>query len=397
VAHVAEDPDTHSRTVALLRAEAAAWRDAVDSREAMLATMPEAIALFEDGAPARLLYANGAARRLFGDDLAHAGDLEPAELRNGVRRVARGDRRTELTFESGGRTFEVVVTETAPPRSALVVARDVTAARLTEQLRRNFVANASHELKTPVASILGLASALERAVGDDDATRRFVAMVGREAERLASLVSDLLDLSRLEGDAGPLEPVRLDQLVAERCEKLRPDAEAAEVRLRVSCASDLRIMGRASDLGGMVDNLLSNAIRYTPPGGEIEVRLERDAGSAVVTVADSGIGIPPADIDRVFERFYRVDPARDRETGGTGLGLAIVRHVAEVHGGDVQVASAIGEGSRFMVRIPVMADRSGGNVHVSVRRNSPPVHGPRASSPPMTSELEGVRVPVRGT
>ena len=337
-----------------LLAELAAWQEAVASREAMLATMQEGIVLFAESGDGSVRYANAAAAGLLGRSFQHLDQVEPAALREAVRRVQDGAGHSELTFEALGRSIEAVVTETGAPRSALLVARDVTAARQTEQLRRNFVANASHELKTPVASILGLASALDRAAGDAEATRRFVAMLGREAERLSALVSDLLDLSRLENDAGPLEPVRLDQTLLDLCDKLRPDAERARIRLFADVAQPLLVMGRTPDLSQMVHNLLANAIRYTPEGGQVRVSLGREHATAVVTVADTGIGIPASDLDRVFERFYRVDVARDRETGGTGLGLAIVRHVAETHGGEVRVNSRVGEGSTFTVRLPLL-------------------------------------------
>jgi signal transduction histidine kinase len=335
-----------------LAAELEAW-NAVATCEAMLATMQEGIVLFDGSGDGAVRYANPAASSLLGGRLQHADDLEPSRLRDAVRAAQRGASRSEVTFEAFGRAIEAVVTETGPPRSVLLVARDITTARQTEQLRRNFVANASHELKTPVASILGLTSALERAAEDPEATRRFVGMLGHEAERLSLLVSDLLDLSRLESDAGPLEPVRLDQAVLEQCEKLRGDADAGGIALHIDGVTELPVMGRASDLGQMAHNLLANAVRYTPPGGEVRVSLARDGDTALVRVEDTGIGIPAADIDRVFERFYRVDVARDRETGGTGLGLAIVRHVAETHGGQVSVVSEVGSGSVFSVRVPL--------------------------------------------
>jgi len=338
----------------MLEQELAARKDAVASREAMLATMHEGIVLFAESGDGSVRYANSAAAGLLGQCFTHLDEVKPAELRAAVREVQAGAARSEVTFEAFGRSIEVVVTETGTPRSVLLVARDVTAARQTEQLRRNFVANASHELKTPVASILGLASALERASGDPAATRSFVSMLGREAERLSALVSDLLDLSRLENDAGALAQVRLDQLVLAQVEKVRPEVEQGGVRLRVEPPAAALVMGRESDLNQMMYNLLANAIRYTPAGGRIRVSVGRRHRIAVVTVEDSGIGIPAADLDRVFERFYRVDVARDRETGGTGLGLAIVRHVAETHGGDVRVSSELGSGSTFTVLLPLL-------------------------------------------
>jgi two-component system, OmpR family, sensor histidine kinase SenX3 len=281
-----------------------------------------------------------------------------------------------------GRSIEAVVTAAAPAGSVLLVARDVSAARQTDQLRRNFVANASHELKTPVSSIVGLASALELAAGDSEATGRFVGLLNREAERMAQMVSDLLDLSRLESEPGPLEPVRLDGVVAAEYEKLVGAARNAGLWMSARRVEPVTVMGREPDLGLIVHNLLSNAIRYTKPGGQVRLSLVLDAGCAVIAVEDTGVGIAPGDIDRVFERFYRVDAARDRETGGTGLGLAIVRHAAESHGGQVAVQSTRGEGSAFTVRIPA-------TVHRRVGGDSPAVHAPRASSTPADVHASG--------
>jgi two-component system, OmpR family, sensor histidine kinase SenX3 len=360
VPELVESQAPDEQTVALLRAELAAWRSAVADREAMLATMPVGLALFEGEPRGWLRYANTAWVDIVGGPQRGIADLQPPQLRDAVARVAAGEPTAEICFQVGDAVIEAEITVTEPMGSALVVVRDVTAARRTEELRRDFVANASHELKTPVASILGLASALEIAVDDPDATRRFVSMVGSEAQRLSALVTDLLDLSRLESDAGPLHRLDLGRLVDERCEKLQVDAHAAGVALTSDVAPGIQIMGRGSDLGQMVENLLNNAIRYTPSGGRISLTVAQRGTTAVIDVVDTGIGIPREEIPRVFERFYRVDVARDRATGGTGLGLAIVRHVAETHGGQVRVASTVGRGSRFTVSLPVCAGERAG-------------------------------------
>ncbi len=358
MAHLVETPATDEQTIALLRAELAAWRAAVTDRESMLATMPVGLALFEGQPRGWLRYANTAWVDTVGGPQRGIPDLQPAELRDAVARVVAGEPRAEVTFDVGNAVIEAEITPTEPMHSVLVVVRDVTGARRTEQLRRDFVANASHELKTPVASIVGLASALEVAVGDAEATRRFISMMGREAQRLSALVTDLLDLSRLESGAGPLHRLDLGPLASERCEKLQPEAHAAGVDLACDITPGIEVMGRSSDVGQMVENLLHNAVRYTPSGGRVRLSVGRDGNHAVVEVADTGIGIPAEDIPRVFERFYRVDVARDRSTGGTGLGLAIVRHVAETHGGDVRVSSRLGRGSTFTVRLPLCEVRA---------------------------------------
>jgi two-component system sensor histidine kinase SenX3 len=339
------------RRLSAVSAQLTSCRNSVASREAMLAKMQEGIALFAPEGGVR--YVNAAAADLLGFRATHVLEVESADLRDAVNRVLRGAERTEVAIDTGGRAVEVTVTETDPSGSALLVARDVTQARRTEQLRRNFVANASHELKTPVSSIMALASALDRAISDAGATRRFVGMLEREAERLSALVSDLLDLSRLENDAGPPEPVRLDQVVVHAADKLVPRARDAGLRLVVDQPRPLLVLGREPDLDVMVQNLLDNAIRYTQPGGEVRLSVKRRNGHAMIRVEDTGIGIPAGDLGRVFERFYRVDAARDKQTGGTGLGLAIVRHVAESHGGNVGVTSVLGAGSTFTATIPI--------------------------------------------
>ena len=327
----------------------------VDTREEILSTIGDGIVLFApDG---RGVYANPAARDLLGRRFASASEVTPESLREAVSRAAGAGAAgvlpvpVESEFETGGR----IIAASALPAgqgAVVVVARDVTAARRVERVRRDFVANASHELKTPVASIQALAETLHDAAASDPAVaERFLDRLRHEAIRLSRLVGDLLDLSRLEG--GLPEAVHLGAVVAEEAERLRARAEGAGVRLVVEAAPDLTVRGSASDLGLLLHNLLDNAIRYSPDGGEVRVRLGTEDGQAELRITDTGMGIPARDLDRVFERFYRVDPARSRGTGGTGLGLAIVRHVAQSHGGDVEVRSVLGAGSTFIVRLPL--------------------------------------------
>ncbi len=225
-------------------------------------------------------------------------------------------------------------------------------------MRRDFVASASHELKTPVAAILASAEALQMALSRDPASaQRFGEQIERLARQLAKLVGDLLDLSRLEASEPDHESVRLDQVAEEEVNRFRPAAESAGLTL-TSSSSAISVSGSRRDLGLAIRNLLENAIRHTPAGGAIELRLRSDNGDALVEVVDSGEGIPKRELPRIFERFYRVDTARARATGGTGLGLAIVRHVVERHGGSVQVESELGQGSTFRLRIPETEDGS---------------------------------------
>jgi len=241
-----------------------------------------------------------------------------------------------------------------PTGRIVVTVTDITQRHRLEVLRRDFVANASHELKTPVAAVRALAETLLTALPDDpEAGRRFAERIGREAERLEVLARDLLDLSRVERGTLDVEPVDLVGLAKEVADGYTDLAEERRVRLHTELQPQLSLRGDRAQLGLLVSNLLDNALRHTPAKGTVRVRLEATEGRAVIQVADTGEGIPAGELSRVFERFYRVDKARARQTGGTGLGLAIVRHVAEAHGGTVRVDSELGRGSSFTVSLPL--------------------------------------------
>jgi two-component system, OmpR family, phosphate regulon sensor histidine kinase PhoR len=240
-----------------------------------------------------------------------------------------------------------------PTGRIVVTMTDITQRRRLEVLRRDFVANASHELKTPVAAVRVLAETLLTALPEDpEAGRRFAERIGREAERLDILVRDLLDLSRVERGALDVEPVDLVGLVKEVASGYGDRAEERRIRLDTELQPGVAMRGDRAQLGLLLSNLLDNALRYTSAKGIVCVRLNASESRAVLQVADTGEGIPASELPRVFERFYRVDKARARQTGGTGLGLAIVRHVAEAHGGAVRVESELGQGSTFTVTLP---------------------------------------------
>jgi two-component system sensor histidine kinase SenX3 len=236
-----------------------------------------------------------------------------------------------------------------------IEAFDVTEAHRLARVRRDFVANVSHELKTPVGALALLAEALLEAADDPAASRRFAERIHHESQRLARLVKELLELSSLQG-AEPLPrpvPVTVDRIVNEVLDRARTAASAKEIVLSFIGARGLIVYGDEGQLVTAVANLVENAVAYSP--GETKVTLEahRSRDMVAVSVTDQGIGIAPADLDRIFERFYRADQARSRDTGGTGLGLAIVKHIAVNHGGRVDVESTVGEGSRFTLRLPV--------------------------------------------
>ncbi|MBC7372651.1 MAG: ATP-binding protein, partial [Frankiales bacterium] len=240
---------------------------------------------------------------------------------------------------------------------ALLV-EDVTETRRVEAVRRDFVANVSHELKTPVGAMALLAEALQDASDDPEAVRRFAGRVQHEAGRLGRLVQELIDLSRLQG-ADPLpEPtlVPVDQVVAEAVDRTRTAATARGIDIVRGGERALTVRGSEKQLVTAVGNLIENAVHYSPERTRVAVAVRRRDGAIEISVTDQGIGIAEKDLERVFERFYRADPARSRATGGTGLGLAIVKHVATNHGGEVSVWSVEGSGSTFTLRLPPSAE-----------------------------------------
>lgn len=235
----------------------------------------------------------------------------------------------------------------------LVTLTDVTERRRIDAVRRDFVTNASHELKTPVASVRALAELLAEAIEDDpDAAKHFARRIARESDRLVRLVQDLLDLARLERGMLAVERLELAELTSRVLAAHADQTEERHVTLHHELVRT-PLRGDRAQLELVVSNLVDNAIRYTPAGGDVWVRVSCDAQTARLEVADNGNGIPEAELPRIFERFYRVDKARSRATGGTGLGLSIVRHAAETHGGVVRVHSELGRGSTFVVELPL--------------------------------------------
>ena len=237
---------------------------------------------------------------------------------------------------------------------ALVVIDDVTDRRRLEAVRRDFVANISHELKTPVGA-LGLLAETLLAEDDPDVFRRLAERMVAEAFRVGRTIDDLLALTQIEADeVGMRDEVPVHLFIAEAVERVRPAAEQQGISIEVSEAPPrLVVVGDRRQLVSAMYNLLENAVKYSDQGSVVQVRARTDGRWIDLSVADHGIGIPRRDLERVFERFYRVDRARSRETGGTGLGLAIVRHVASNHAGAVRVESLEGEGSTFTLRLPV--------------------------------------------
>lgn len=249
-------------------------------------------------------------------------------------------------------------------RLVLVLVEDLTERRRIEAVRRDFVANVSHELKTPVGALSLLSEAVADASDDPEAVQRFAGRMQIEATRLASLVQEIIDLSRVQDDQLLMdpEPVPVDQLIAEAIDRCRQPAAAKQIHIAAGGIGGLYLHGNRGQLAAALGNLVENAVNYSPPRTRVAIATRRISSAAAlgeadgelieISVTDQGIGISEKDRERIFERFYRVDPARSRATGGTGLGLSIVKHVAASHGGTVSVWSIEGQGSTFTVRLP---------------------------------------------
>jgi two-component system, OmpR family, sensor histidine kinase SenX3 len=289
----------------------------------------------------------------------HADALVEDAVGELLRLALRGQR-AERELQLFGPPREVVRIRAVPLQrgnrsiGAAAFVRDVSELRRVESVRRDFVANVSHELKTPIGALSLLAETMA-ASEDSPVNSQLADRVQHEASRLGRIVDDLLDLSLIEAQEAPIrEPVPVHVVLHEAAERVRGAADAVGIPLNVPpVATDLVVSGDSSQLVSAVTNLLDNAVKYSEPGDRVEVDAAVVDGNICISVRDQGIGIPSRDLERIFERFYRVDRARSRATGGTGLGLSIVRHVAQAHGGDVTVESTEGEGSTFRFRLPL--------------------------------------------
>jgi two-component system sensor histidine kinase SenX3 len=249
-----------------------------------------------------------------------------------------------------------VTVRVAPLTSTLVLAlvEDRTRERRVETVRRDFVANVSHELKTPVGAIRLLAEAVGDAADDPVAVRRFAGRMLTESDRLTRLVQQIIELSRLQDD-DPLDApvvVSVDEVVAGAVDASAIDAHDRGITIATGGTEGLKIIGNDEQVRAAVANLVANAVAYSGDDSTVLVSAKPEGGMVEVSVVDQGIGIPSGELDRIFERFYRVDPARHRSTGGTGLGLSIVKHVAATHGGEIRVWSVEGQGSTFTLTLP---------------------------------------------
>jgi len=290
--------------------------------------------------------------------LVRGHEMVVRELRELVHDVRRDGqiRESEMEISGSGIGNRTVTARVAPLGSRLVLAlvEDRTREKRVEAVRRDFVANVSHELKTPVGAIRLLAEAVGDASDDPEAVKRFAGRMLTESDRLSKLVQQVIELSRLQGD-DPLEapvPVAVDDVIALAVDTSKIDADSRGIELATGGTPGLKVLGNDQQIAAAVANLVANAIAYSEPDSTVLVTRKLEEDAVEISVVDQGIGIPADEVDRVFERFYRVDPARHRSTGGTGLGLSIVKHVAATHGGDVRVWSVEGQGSTFTLSLP---------------------------------------------
>jgi two-component system, OmpR family, phosphate regulon sensor histidine kinase PhoR len=334
---------------------------------AMLSSMSEGVIAIDPAQ--RIVLANGAAGHLLG---FRSNESVGRLLWEVVRHEAVLRKATDVlrTRESSniqvgpiaGRHLDITICTFSASDVAdalVIVLHDVTQSVRYQELRKEFVANVSHELRTPLTAIKGFAETLrESALGDPQRAPQFLATIEKHADQLTNLVSDLLQLSRLESAGGLPKQVRISvtPLVDRAVDVLRPEANKKRQELHVEIAPHLPALSGDPDyLERAVANLVENAIKYTPEGGEVTVSARQDENEIIIDVTDNGIGIPQADLPRIFERFYRVDRSRSREMGGTGLGLSIVKHIAQAHHGRVEVTSTPGSGSTFRLILPAIS------------------------------------------
>jgi two-component system, OmpR family, phosphate regulon sensor histidine kinase PhoR len=333
---------------------------------AILGSMVEGVAVV-NGAE-RLVFANQGFAEILGLDVPpRAGSalvevVRQTEMIEAVRRVLAGESRVEAEIVTGTSRQHYFAATVASVKAgetsgAVVVLHDITELRKLERVRRDFVANVSHEFKTPLTAIQGFAETLLGGAIDDPQNReRFLGIILEHSRRLARVTDDLLKLSQMDADRLEVEvhSVNVSELIESCLEMVEHRAAEKELEVSVGSTEDIPpVAGDRRRLAEVLQNLIDNAIQYTLPGGRIVVGADLHKSEVVFTVSDSGIGIPKVDQSRIFERFYRVDAARSREAGGTGLGLAIAKHLVEVHGGRIWVDSEIGQGSQFHFSVPV--------------------------------------------
>ena len=294
------------------------------------------------------------------------GRIQSEELLASIRVVRRTNIKQTGTIDiargpigEGTREITVTVIPLTENELVLVLLRDESQAQRVHDVRRDFVANISHELKTPIGALSLLSEAVLGAKDDSDAVSRFAARMQIEAKRLTDLVQEIIQLSRVQ-DSDPLKEAQLlsaSDIIKEALDQCRTTADSRQITLTFQESQDGIILGDRDQLTMAIHNLIENAINYSPVETKVAISTSIQDEIITISIADQGIGIPEAEIERIFERFYRVDPARSRETGGTGLGLSIVKHIITKHGGEISVWSSENVGSTFSIRLPIQSQK----------------------------------------
>jgi two-component system, OmpR family, sensor histidine kinase SenX3 len=342
-------PPTEPATTSGSASSGPRWTDVVDRLS---------LGVVVAGSSGRVHYRNATAGVSAG---THAGLLVDDAVERLLASALRGhEERQSLELYGPPRVAVVVTASPLPGGGAMVTIEDVSERRRVDAVRTDFVANISHELKTPVGALAVLAETLADTSADDvdaELVKRIAERIVDESHRVARTIDDLMELSRIELGEQPLRDlVDVIDIVEGAIERVRPLAEVRRIDVTtLEVPLGVRVIGDRRQLVSALGNLVENAVKYSDQGSAVQVRVRVEGSLAELMVADNGIGIPTSDHDRIFERFYRVDKGRSRDTGGTGLGLSIVRHVATNHGGDVLVSSEEGEGSTFVLRIPTAA------------------------------------------
>jgi two-component system phosphate regulon sensor histidine kinase PhoR len=287
--------------------------------------------------------------------------IRDVTLHDAFRRTLTDDQPVDLRIEFNApekRTYDVHIApiEFDGARHAIGVFYDTTQIELLEKVRQEFLSNISHELRTPLTSIIAYVETLQDgAIDDAENNRRFLSIIRRNAERMNDLIADIAELSSIETGNISLDPrgIELSPVIDEIFDALSSNAADRNVALVNEVAPDAQVRADSVRLEQMLTNLIDNAIKFNRDGGTVTVRLSESAGRSVISVIDTGEGIVPENLQRIFERFYRIDRGRTRKVGGTGLGLAIVKHLARLHGGEVFVSSTLGLGTTFSVELPL--------------------------------------------
>ena len=290
------------------------------------------------------------------------GRIQSEELLASIRVVRRTNVKQTGTIDiargpigEGKREITVTVIPLTENELVLVLLRDESEAQRVHDVRRDFVANISHELKTPIGALSLLSEAVLGAKDDSEAVSRFAARMQVESKRLTDLVQEIIQLSRVQ-DSDPLKEAQIlssDDIIKEALDQCRTTADSRQISLTFQDSDSGALFGDRDQLTMAIHNLIENAINYSPADTKVAVSTSIEKEIMTISVADQGIGIPEAEVERIFERFYRVDPARSRETGGTGLGLSIVKHIINKHGGEISVWSSENVGSTFSIRLPI--------------------------------------------